>query len=362
MQLMAKAKVLGILVSFFSIMGAHAAQTTRTEPPTVDELSTSLTPISIRVPALKSGFEFSVAALWLQPSGGDLLYSVLTSPFPIESPSWENQYVSPGHTFSFDLGMRYVFSDTGRDVQLQWTHMDSNDSDATNANVDDGQFVAPPYETGPDGGGIENSSSSVNFNYDVINLDVGQYLQFGQRVQMRFFNGVSYAKIKQAWNSFYTDNPGDFTVSQDVDSDYQSFGPRAGVLATYDIGHHIHLVSQVASSLLIGELKSSTTYLSSSDTENIENNYQTIDTDDQMEVVPAFDGKLGLSYTYPVDESVLTIEAGYQAAVYLNAIYEAYPTSVVEPIQNGTIAVDTMGTSQSNFSVNGPYFRLAWRL
>lgn len=318
--------------------------------------------ISLKIPSLSSGFDINASILWLQPGGGNLLYSVLTTPFPLQSPSWQNEYIEPGFTPSFNIGAGYTFGDTGRDIQLNWTSMNSNDSAATFADVSIGQFVPPTYQVGPDGGFIEDSSSNVNFQYNTVNLDAGQYIQFGQHLLIRAFGGLNYTQIEENVSSYYTDHSEGFNVNQNIYSDYQGIGPRIGMRTNYDVGYGLGIVGQFAASILVGQQKTSTTYISNSPDLANENNYQTISTDNSTLIIPAFDGKLGLSYTHPVDEGSLTVEAGYQGAIYMDAISQAYPGSVNVPIQTGVVDAYTMTTNQSDFSVNGPYVGIDWKI
>jgi hypothetical protein len=49
--------------------------------------------------------------------------------------------------------------------------------------------------------------------------------------------------------------------------------------------------------------------------------------------------------------SILTIEGGYQAAVYINALQQYLPASLVsgQPLESGGIFVATMNHTQSNY-------------
>ena len=78
------------------------------------------------------------------------------------------------------------------------------------------------------------------------------------------------------------------------------------------------------------------------------------------QVVPGFDGALGLHYSYSLNKgSVLSIEIGYEYATYFNAIVAYNPITVVGEVDIGTIALDSLGKTTSNFSVNGPYLNLS---
>ncbi len=46
-------------------------------------------------------------------------------------------------------------------------------------------------------------------------------------------------------------------------------------------------------------------------------------------LVPAFDGRLSLKYSYQHDDKTLTVEGGYMAAIYINALANYVPSTTV---------------------------------
>lgn len=321
------------------------------------------------IPNLTPGFELSAAPLYLQPNSNALDYAILASPFnpevasPIESPSWQVESIDPNYHFGFDVGIRYVFPDSVYDVMLDWTYLNTTDSDSVHA--DPTQFVGPAYEIGPDAGSIREADAEATFAFDSLNLDFGWYQNFTKRVQVRFFAGVNASHIKQDLTTTFQDDAQTFSVTSDNLSRYNGIGPRFGVRAVYYITPNWGIVGQASAAELVGTLHTQTDFTSVSQeltNHGIPVNNQEIDDDNIMQVVPEFDTKLAVTYIRPLNkEHTATIELGYQAAVYVNAIREVYPTTLVEGthIQTGTVAVATMGSSQSNFSVNGAYLRLA---
>ncbi len=182
--------------------------------------------IALTVPELKPGIEFSGFINWLQPNNGDnLIYAVLTDPLPSYSPHWQNEALSPGYRIGFNVGVRYIFNQSGHDAQLDWTSFRSNTNDAITAPSNQG--VPPPFAYGPEGYGITTASSNVNFQYNDVNLDVGQYLQFGNNLMLRFFGGLSYAQITQNWNStFYAQSDPLFRLNMNTSSAFNGTGPQ----------------------------------------------------------------------------------------------------------------------------------------
>jgi hypothetical protein len=152
------------------------------------------------------GFEFSIAALGLKPGASNLNYVILNKALPAQSPTWHEQELQPAYTGAFNLGIGYQFANSGgKDVTLDWTHLNSTTSDTTiapNANY----FLGPDYQIGPEGIPIRNANGKVKFNYNVINLLLGQTVHFGEHMAVRFFGGLSNSYLHEDVTAIYAGN------------------------------------------------------------------------------------------------------------------------------------------------------------
>ena len=141
-------------------------------------------------------------------------------------------------------------------------------------------------------------------------------------------------------------------------SQFTGVGPLFGVDGLYRLPHHLGVTGALSASALIGSLDPSTTYIST--TPQVSNNHQSITPRNTTQVVPGLQGKLGLNYEYLLNNgSVWTLEAGYEYANYFNAIVAYNPVSVVGETNIGTIALQSLGKTVSNFAVNGPFVNLS---
>jgi hypothetical protein len=335
-----------------------------------------LEPFLVTIPHFSSAFEINASLLWQQPTSSSNSYAILTHPLPLPTPNWEIHSAKPQYHFGFDVGTSYSFDNTGNDVQLQWTRLKTKDS--TSVTLDDngvGQFVGPFYEIGPVAGGLGGfapivaSAARNHFDYDVVNLDAGQYINLGHRLQTRLFGGLSFLRIKQNLEAeFFAPSDVNFSFVSNNISEFTGFGPRFGLSGTYDLCYGFGIVGQAAFSASVGKIRStdhftetSTALLAGIGSPPIPLNVQAITTQHETRIVPGGDAKLGINYAYAfTTTSWLTAELGYKVAAYENAIRTVYPSSIVAPLQTGTIPVATMGESQSDFGVNGPYFNLAY--
>lgn len=324
-------------------------------------------PFQVTIPKLSPGLQVDLTGLMFWPTASDLNYAVLTTPLPVPSPNWLVRSINPGFSTAFEIGASYTFPCSGKDVRADWLHFESSDASLTQ-NIDGTTFVAPFYEVGPDGEGITQGNANVKFRVDVINLNVGQFVNFGQNVQTRFFAGLSSARIRQDYSTTFQDNVASFVFNTESKSTFTGIGPSVGINSVYNIGCGVGFVAQAKGDLLVGTMQTSTQYNSNSTALSalgISTNLQSINAPNTMQVVPGFDAKLGLNYTYlPNKKSVLTLEGGYRVVDYISAINQFNPTTIVDPgtVQSGTIAVGTMGQTTSNFAMSGPYITVAYKI
>lgn len=324
----------------------------------------------LSLPALtpQSGFEFNIAALWLKPGASNLNYAILNKELPTQSPSWHEQELQPSFTPAFALGVRFILPNMpGQDIKLDWTHLSSSTSDSVAA-PDSSYFVGPDYQIGPDALPIRNATGKVKFKYDVVNLAVGQTINVAQ-MQWRFFGGISGASLREELSEVYSGNsfppfPGPFSMAQNSTSKFNGIGPLIGVNVAYDTCYGIGLLGEATMSGLIGTMQSNTNFIGSAPELlalfGQTTNYQTITDQNVYQVIPGFSGKLGIDYKYAFNNVILSASAGYQAAVYINAISQYQPSSLVlgEGLSTGGIFVDTMAHRLSNYSVQGPFLNI----
>ncbi len=339
-------------------------------------------PLLVSIPRFASGYEINASLIWQQPTSSSNVYSILTSPLPFFTPNWLINPANPQYHFGFEVGASFTFGNTGNDVQINWTELKTRDSTSVNINpaVAANQFVGPFYQIGPESGGvgvpapapIVSAAAQNHYTYDLVNWDAGQYIKIGHRLQTRLFGGVNFLRIKQnLQTTFFAPTDVNFSFTSTNTSEFTGFGPRFGISASYDLCYGFGIVGQVAGTASVGRIRASDNFRATSTNlitiavPPIFLNQQGITTHHETRVVPGGDAKLGVNYAFEfVNSSWLTAELGYKVAAYQSAIRTVYPTSLVadpfSPLQDGTIFVNTMGESQSDFGVNGPYFNLSY--
>lgn len=322
----------------------------------------------VTIPDTKPGFEFNVSALYLQPVASNFGWSVTTTVLPIPSPNWSVNVIKPDFSAGFNIGARYFLLNPGTDVQLNWSHLDTNDTDEVIVNPSS-QWVSPFSQTGtpPTQQGqitgislLKVGNVRLKFNYDSVQLDLGKYINAGSNLQTRLFTGLNALFLKEEINSTFHGLPTLPVFNFNNTSKYNGIGPRLGFTNKYDIYHRIRLVGQFAGSVLYGKMQPAQYKFTGSSVElilaGINVNYEGLSNPSVNQLVPALDAKLGLSYTYIIKQaSELTIEFGYMGAVYFDALSSYETNNNVIPIDSGSLSTASAKHTHSNFSLGGPY-------
>jgi len=297
--------------------------------------------------------------LYLQPGAGNLEYTTLVSPFPVLSPDWSNQSISPNFSPAFRIGLRYPFADPLNDFQANWTHLSTTDNASVVARP--GQFVGPPYEIGPDAGAFKIVHGSVDFAYDAINLDAGRLFFADGPVQVRLFGGVQLASIGQNLSATFASYDGLTSSGNATHSLFTGAGPRLGMESRCVKGN-FDFLGEMAGALIIGGMQSHIDFTAMSPNFPTPNN-QSLTSPNATQVVPSIDSKLAGAYSFPLGcRSLFRIEAGYQAVVYFNAVNKYSLSDVVLPSTPQSVGVflRTQDHLQDNFTAHGPYLTGSW--
>jgi hypothetical protein len=376
-------------------------------------MPTDAAPFQLVVPNLKSGIDITLEGLYLQPTNSDLDYATVantTASGLVVTNNTNVQTVDPDYNFGFRVGLGYTFEDSGNDVQLAWTHFNHTDSDSVTP--DYGSVLSTRYGVGAplfyahnlsQNGGTEvndvHASSDVKTKLDSVDLDVGQYVDVGTRLRLRMFAGLRFAEVTSDMANTYSANDVDSTVGtkppettttidtvlvENYNSKFTGIGPRVGVDSVYHIGNCFGIVAHAAVALLVGEVESDsngsfnsvrtttggapevTVNLTDLEGDGSVTVIGTLDSNDSSRVVPVLDAKLGLNYSHAFEnESILTIEGGYQATQYIDAVdrLDGSASGVSTSPQAGPVPASVQSSrTTSSVGFNGPYLSLNWKV
>jgi hypothetical protein len=342
-----------------------------------DPAAGAVVPLTVFVPNQTPGLQFSAGLLLLQPGADNLGYATITTFLPIQSPQWAVQTLNPEYQPGFYLGARYAFGGSGIDVQINWEHLRTSDSASVAVSDPVTQWVSPFSQTGPSTSEPANdvgvfhlkaAQAQVDFDYDVLNIDVGQTVNIGSCTQIRLFAGLSCVRLKeQLVSTFYNDpnivpqppviavpNPLLKSISLNNTSTYSGLGPRLGFTTTFNLTHGFSFVGQMSGAILAGWQQPAQYSFTGIYQDKVDR--EQISSGSVSQIVYAGDAKLGLEYAYQFGNgSILSFESGFKAALYIDP-FSTYETSTnVLPLDIGSLSTNSMRHTPSNFTLNGFY-------
>lgn len=160
---------------------------------------------NVTVPCERSAWDLGVDALYLR-SEDNQASGVAAAPTRAK------------YGWGFRLEGSYHFG-TGNDATVNWSHFNKK-SDVNN--------------------------TFTRSKFDVVNFEMGQAVDFGEMVDMRFQAGVQWLKVE---DQSYTAAG----ALQATDMKFSGFGPRMGAMAKYDFGNGFGVYASGNAALLVGK-------------------------------------------------------------------------------------------------------------
>lgn len=308
----------------------------------------------------------SFSALFLKPGCSTMHYAAEAIPLPLPSPQWNIYDIHPGYHFGFDLGLKISRCNQGMALLINWERFSASSCASVSVAADN--MVGPFFAIGPDTKLYNSAKGNASFNFNEVTIDVGQTVQWGERLQTLLFGGVSITNIKHRLTSYYSNMDGTVTRTILTPQKFQGAGPQFGASFSYNVADDIFYVNGKGScSLLSGNLKNHTEYLSVSPELALPGinitppNKQSTSVQRRSQIIPAFAQKLGVAWAIRCKgDFIAQLELGYQSQVYLGALQSVDMGSqvVTPPVSAQSVGVfaRTFQRNSSNFSLGGPYF------
>ncbi|HVT62308.1 MAG TPA: Lpg1974 family pore-forming outer membrane protein [Legionellaceae bacterium] len=304
--------------------------------------------VNVTIPCESTAWMLGGKALYLNSNLGHKTGTVTTSAGSVSSD------LNPRYGWGFMIEGAYHFS-TGNDLNINWYHMNNG-----NHRTGDGStFIngAPTYRTGENffvAGLTFNPGgyASVNPQWDAVNIELGQHVDFGDMKSVRFHGGFEWARLAGASeldnsgvvatvSNGTLNAPQGFSYNHSHNPTYNGFGPRLGSDFTYDWGNGLGMYANGAMALLAGTNKTSSTYL------DVPTGAFVTVSGNTVQVVPELEAKLGLTYGYATAQGDLTLDVGWMWVNYFN---------VISGVDNSGASL----ASDVNFGLQGPYIGLKW--
>lgn len=325
-------------------------------------------PGSVTVPCEATAWDFGAQALYLHPTvAGDLSYAV-----PSQNVAGVDSYYdnNPNWGWGFQIEGSYHYG-TGNDFDVNWYHFNNATSANYNGSVQNIDIDALTVNTIFDSASI---NPSIHPEWDQVNFEFGQHVDFSDYAKARFHAGAEYARVNAngVVNAGWVDQNDVLAPTttygvlyqQTWSSTYNGGGPRAGLDLMYNFGNGVNVYGKAAASVLVGNVS-----WNGGRAVNI-NTYaeQFLDgcwSGSQTRVVPELEGKLGANYTWAMSYGDITFDVGYMWLNYFNVLQGRLldPVAEVSSGVNGGTLVEPYKTDKlgiSDFAMNGVYFGLKW--
>jgi len=309
----------------------------------------------IVAPTNQARFYGALTGLWATPTNDDLYYAMTGTRSDSGNRSFHN--IDLDHDWGWRLDAGYLIPCTGNDISANWTYLSADEDCSTSGDVYS-RFL-PANKNVISLSPWDNVKSDVCFEFNEVNLEVGQKVDFCS-LHTRFHFGLSYVCLEHDIDTTANGKSKGLrdrrrhTARSHLESDFWGVGPRLGIDITYPLGcssSRFGLVGHMAGSLLAGEIEvkenasattiSTSTRSSTGSSSSSVSNFRTR-SDDVCTVVPAAMLKIGLQYASQSDPGCggYLIEAGYQASGYFHTINHsldfdrAHRTGFINPISN----------------------------
>lgn len=309
-------------------------------------------------------FSVEAQALYLQPSGTHLHYGAEADPLPAPTPNWKIHDIKPDYHVGFEVKAKAFCHEKNTVAFVTYSHFNATDSSSTSLPSSD--MIGPFFEIGPDATPYNKAKGHADFKYNALNLDYGISVNFGNSLHTTLFAGIGGVSIKETLSTFYSNPDGSVTRNIKTPSSFLGAGPQLGLDFAWNLCGGWNITGSGVTSLFVGNVKNHTTYKSISpalaELGIVPPNTQSTHGHSRTQVVPAFEGKLGIAYDFPICETYVNLEAGYEVRYYVNAIQSADIGSevVTPPVAPDTVGVyaRTFQRATGPFALAGPYFKL----
>jgi hypothetical protein len=294
-------------------------------------------------------YDIQVSALYLQPSASNLHYVAEAESSSLLTPNWKIRDIKPDYHWGFEVGISRFSHDKSTKTKLNYSYFHSEDEASKTVSTQD--MVGPFFEIGSDASSYTRAKGHVDFDYNALDLDHGFCINFGDQIRTNFFAGVGGVSIEQRLRTLFSNSNKTIARRIKSPSKFLGIGPQLGVDFVFDVCSGFQLAGEGVATLLVGNLKNHTSYSSISPALAMagvrQPNRQSTHVRDRIQVVPAFEGKLGLAYSFELcNYSIQSVDIGSEIT-----------TPPVTPDTVGVFARAFQRTL-SNFALAGPYLTL----
>ena len=291
----------------------------------------------LKAKAAATGVFATVDYLYWQLRRRDLDYAITSQPGAMVFSDGEIHELEHPSEPGVRTVMGYEFA-TGWQIGIGYMNYDSTSS----GTAEDGAGTLFATRSHPDinrRAGIATADAS--FDMRVLDLEVRNSVELGERATMALFGSFRWADIDQAFHVFYDEI--EFPIGGDVTSllQTQAFGVRIGADGKWSLTPHLYLVGTAETSILFSD-----NALSLTETEGTTTILNLADSYEQA--LPVLGTRVGGGYS----GKSLSVEAGYEMQAWFDL---GDRMSFLDDQHLGVFA-----HSNHNVLMDGFYLRLGW--
>lgn len=292
-------------------------------------------------------FTLTGGATYLEPSFNGLDFFDSVSPIVGGGDAVQTENLEQKFNWGYFLGAAYQISHH-YDVQLTWAQINTSNDDSDSMTGGTGKGIITSNREFFSLGATDTATADARetLDYQVLDATLGQYHNITEMLKTRLFAGVRYAKITDDTDITYIVTGRTINPFDNYDSSFSGVGPEAGLDLEYKIWDKLGVVGSLAAAFLVGNQDSSSDVFATNGFQN------TVDSDDNIRMVPALNAKLGANWEIPyrLHNWGFGVEAGYQVAYYFN---------VVDQIQYQPTTGSDVQHNYSNVGFMGPYLNFS---
>lgn len=290
-------------------------------------------------------FFFGAEGLYLQPGAHDLNYATTLS---TDGKTTKVHSLDPDYEFGFSLWAGYHLINHN-DITVNWTHL---------FEADDSETLHTPSSVRwqNEGVGFDNVKGKAQFDFDNI-YGVYGHTFYAHHWSLRLGAGVQYVDLSQdlkVSGNGTGSNEDPISFNNKSESSFDGVGPRVEMDVLYPMRNGFGLTGHLATAMLIGKQESD---LNLEQTQSNVVSKAEIDTSKPERVVPMVGAKAGINWTHNFGSTgpegaftmgpILTIEAGWQAESYIDAIDQFG--------RDNSIQDHPLNHKTTSFTLQGPY-------
>lgn len=243
-----------------------------------------------QVPCEQTKWDFGVEALYLRTTGDSFLSSISTAGIAVNNN--RQFFYNPAWGWGIRLEGGYHFG-TGNDLSVSWANFGRS------------------TEFGDDATALTLGATAyyVRHAFNIVNIETGQTLLFGEKFETRAHIGIQYANFSERWR-YDAIRPTILEPTADVKLD--GWGPRVGIDLDYSIFDDLSFYGRGA----LGLIYMSRFISGGNDANFFAGGNHMLHT---RILVPENDIKLGLKYTERLAQGELSAKVSWYNIAYLNA-------------------------------------------